>query len=65
MELKIGPFPEKWVRFWFRQIVQGLKHIHSSKHAHLDIKVDNILLDGNLNVKIADFGFALKDHHNV
>ena len=21
-------FPERWVRYWFRQIVQGLKHIH-------------------------------------
>ena len=65
MELKMGPFPERWVRYWFRQMVQGLKHIHSTGHAHLDIKVDNILLDGDLNIKIADFGFALNDHHNV
>lgn len=32
--------------------------MHNSGLAHRDIKPDNILLDENFNVKIADFGFA-------
>ena len=46
-------------------MVQGLKHIHSSEHAHLDIKIDNIFLDDDLQIKIADFGYALRDHRYI
>lgn len=34
--------------------------MHSKGFAHLDLKHDNILLDENINVKLADFGFARK-----
>ena len=53
-----GNLPEKWTRFWFRQILLGLYHINQSGHSHLDIKCDNILIDRELNIKIADFGFS-------
>ena len=33
-----------------------MDHIHSQGFLHLDIKPQNILIDENLNVKIADFG---------
>ena len=49
---------EKWVRYWFRQILAGLKHIKSRGFSHLDIKCENILLDGDLNIKICDFTFS-------
>lgn len=42
----------------FRQIVYGLGHIHSRSVLHRDIKLDNILLDGNGGVKICDFGVS-------
>jgi 5'-AMP-activated protein kinase catalytic alpha subunit len=42
----------------FRQIVEGLGHIHSRSIVHRDIKLDNILLCGKGNVKIADFGVS-------
>jgi serine/threonine protein kinase len=40
----------------FRQIVEGLGHIHSRGIIHRDIKLDNILVDGKGNLKVADFG---------
>ena len=42
----------------FRQIIKGLGYIHRKRILHRDIKLDNILLDGNGNVKIADFGVS-------
>lgn len=42
----------------FKQIIDGLCYIHGKNIAHRDIKLDNILLDGQGNVKIGDFGVS-------
>ncbi|OQS08024.1 kinase [Thraustotheca clavata] len=42
----------------FRQIANGLAHIHSLGIAHLDMSLENILVDGKA-VRICDFGFGL------
>jgi serine/threonine protein kinase len=39
-------------------MLDGLAYIHGQGYAHRDIKPDNILLDDQFNIKIADFGFA-------
>ena len=66
------PFTQEIVQYLMRQIVEGLKMIHSHKIIHRDIKLDNILLKfekesdkNNLNmlaanVKIIDFGLATR-----
>ncbi|KAL6094017.1 hypothetical protein STEG23_010307 [Scotinomys teguina] len=42
----------------FGQLVSAIKYCHSRDIVHLDLQPDNILLDEEANVKLADFGFA-------
>ena len=42
----------------FTQIVYGVKYMHSIGLCHLDLSLENIMLDNNYNVKIIDFGLA-------
>ncbi|XP_063231098.1 eIF-2-alpha kinase GCN2 isoform X2 [Bacillus rossius redtenbacheri] len=51
---------EDEVRVWrlFREVVEGLAHIHQQGMIHRDLKPVNIFLDSNDHVKIGDFGLA-------
>ncbi|OZJ03056.1 hypothetical protein BZG36_03777 [Bifiguratus adelaidae] len=42
----------------FRQILEGLVHIHGQSMIHRDLKPSNVFLDSNNDVKIGDFGLA-------
>lgn len=54
-----SPLSETLVKVWFGQLCDALYFLHSdAKIAHRDIKLDNILLDGNNVPKFTDFGFA-------
>ena len=43
---------------FLKQIVEGLRYVHSCNVTHRDIKPENILIDKFGNLKISDFGFA-------
>ena len=53
-----GRMNEKDARKKFRQIVSAVAYCHSRGIVHRDLKAENLLLDANRNIKIADFGFS-------
>jgi serine/threonine protein kinase len=53
------PFPERCVAYVTRALLEGLAFLHDQKRLHRDIKSDNVLVDFDGRVKIADFGFAV------
>ena len=53
---KRNKLQEKTAKFIFKQLLQSIKYIHSKNIVHRDIKLDNILIDLNNNIKLCDFG---------
>ncbi|XP_058239066.1 rho-associated protein kinase 2 isoform X2 [Hemibagrus wyckioides] len=52
--------PEKWAKFYTAEVVMALDAIHSMGFIHRDVKPDNMLLDHNGHLKLADFGTCMK-----
>ncbi|XP_063780445.1 5'-AMP-activated protein kinase catalytic subunit alpha-1-like [Pseudophryne corroboree] len=49
---------EKESRRLFQQILSGVDYCHRHMVVHRDLKLENVLLDAHVNVKIADFGLS-------
>jgi polo-like kinase 1 len=51
---------EPEARYFMHQLLLGVKHLHESKIIHRDLKLGNLFLNDNMELKIGDFGLATK-----
>jgi serine/threonine protein kinase len=62
--LQYGPFSEIDSLKMIWQILEGLDYLHSHGIAHKDLKPENIYINDQSQIKIADFGFGVRFEEN-
>lgn len=52
--------PEEMTKFYIAEMIVAISSVHNLQYIHRDIKPDNIVLDANGHIRLADFGSCLK-----
>lgn len=50
--------PEKIARYYFHKLIDAIQFLHENNVVHRDLKLENLLLDNDFHLKIADFGLS-------
>jgi cell cycle serine/threonine-protein kinase CDC5/MSD2 len=51
-------FTESEGRFFMVQVIGACNFMHNNQIIHRDLKLGNLFLDANMNIKVGDFGLA-------
>ena len=63
-QLNLTKEKEKILKTYFIQILSAIGYLHRNHMSHRDIKLENILIDKDNEIKIIDFGFGIYNLEN-
>ena len=61
---RVGKFPESSARFYFAQLLLAVEYLHENRIMYRDLKPENVLIDVDGHVKLADFGLCKRFERN-